>query len=212
MLSHKVVMYLAVAARSESDSELQSLLEKIQKSFAVLNKNTAKITAGLEELLRSERAESATVPEFSLADSHPTVCEFEQRAAKLIDRLAEGSTLSHIELSSLADLVAGPLAKSLNGIKTDFYKRYRDDRDRQAQAMNEAMDFLNRTLTNVESISSRIKMISLNAAVEAARLGQNGAAFAVIATAVRNLSIETEKAVTSMRDTLTIHKRSENER
>jgi len=26
MLSHKVVMYLAVAARSESDSELQSLL------------------------------------------------------------------------------------------------------------------------------------------------------------------------------------------
>ena len=30
MLSHKVVMYLAVAARSDSDSEVQVLLEKIQ--------------------------------------------------------------------------------------------------------------------------------------------------------------------------------------
>ncbi len=209
MLSHKVVMYLAVAARSENESELQSLIEKIQKAYSTLNKNTQDIAVGLAAMSASDGSESPVSGEYNLELAHPTIIEFERRGAKLIDRLVEGSTLSHVELGSLADLVAGPLAKSFNGIKREFYARYRHDRDQQAQEMNESMEFLNRTLSNVESISSRIKMISLNAAVEAARLGQNGAAFAVIATAVRNLSIETEHAVTSMRETLSVHRKSE---
>ncbi|MBM0066419.1 methyl-accepting chemotaxis protein [Alkalicoccobacillus gibsonii] len=54
----------------------------------------------------------------------------------------------------------------------------------------------------IGDISRQTNLIGLNAAIEAARVGQAGAGFGVVAKEVRKLSDETKKAATQIDDTL----------
>jgi methyl-accepting chemotaxis protein len=53
-------------------------------------------------------------------------------------------------------------------------------------------------LSELEEISARIRMVALNAAIEAARVGEAGRGFAVVAGEVQRLAGQSEKAVQSV--------------
>ncbi|WP_410771603.1 methyl-accepting chemotaxis protein [Fontibacillus sp. BL9] len=62
---------------------------------------------------------------------------------------------------------------------------------------------INQTIEFIKQISEQTNLLGLNAAIEAARVGDLGAGFGVVAKEVRKLSVSTREATTDISSTLT---------
>lgn len=79
--------------------------------------------------------------------------------------------------------------------------------DNSRQTVEESKQ-VNKVAGFIREISEQTNLLGLNAAIEAARVGEQGAGFGVVASEVRKLSVNTREATKTIEDSLALVQRS----
>lgn len=99
--------------------------------------------------------------------------------------------------------------KSLSNISSTinevgiFYKDIAESQsklEQEIQNVNEISKNINRVLLAIKDISDQIKMLGLNASIEAARVGEAGKGFAVVSSEIHKLSQQSKETVNRISD------------
>ena len=153
----------------------------------------------------AERAVATGLAPAMEAAGHPMSAALSAKAGLAADALKEIQPMLHRIRAEGADAeilqAAFELqARSVFPAVTGFLDRFAaelEDHDR-TQA-REDRELLGKAIANIDTISSSINLIALNASIEAARAGDAGKGFAVIASDIRDLSHKAGIAIEDMR-------------
>ncbi|MGI6235828.1 MAG: methyl-accepting chemotaxis protein, partial [Christensenellales bacterium] len=122
-----------------------------------------------------------------------------------VDEIARLSELSNLIASETAKVVSGnvevqkSLRETLNMIENlvnsiKVTSQENSVTAERVQALKQETDKIGGIITSVESIAQQTNLLSLNAAIEAARAGDAGKQFAVVADEIRKLSVNSQVA------------------
>ena len=119
----------------------------------------------------------------SVAQSAAQSATFTQRSA---DEAHKSKTVVEGAVHGVADLVNEVEAMALN-----------------IQTMNEDTNKISSVLSVIGEIADQTNLLALNAAIEAARAGEQGRGFAVVADEVRTLAARTQQSTSEINEMLT---------
>jgi len=71
------------------------------------------------------------------------------------------------------------------------------------QTLNDSAQHIERIIQSVQDIANQTKLLALNASIEAARAGEHGSGFAVVATEIRKLADQSNRATIEIGNMLT---------
>lgn len=118
------------------------------------------------------------------------------RANHAIRQSAEGAQAAASVVRSGLERVAGSVKLGLNAAQTDI-ETLSEEAQSMSRALAQAVSDAHKARASsdaIQSITREIQLLSINAGVEAARSGEAGKGFAVIAAAVKALAEQTREA------------------
>ena len=123
------------------------------------------------------------------------------------DRLmqaAERDVLNIDDLCGHAEQAAGPLLANLNGLIECINQEIGNlSQDRMAKSNSDA-EVISKAIRELDRSTQMITITSLNASIEATRLGETGLAFKQIVNEIRDMSDHMTKIAVSLKDRIKI--------
>lgn len=182
---HEIATAISNASQG-IDKNIDNLWVTIDQVGEVCDDNSAtteELAAGMQEAASSTSSISLNIE--SVRDN-----------AKEIDKLADAGT----NLSKEIYARAGELASTTEDASRRTIELYEDVKAKSEEAINAsyAVTKINELTNTIMSISDQTSMLSLNASIEAARAGDAGKGFSVVANEISNLANQTSDAVNSI--------------
>lgn len=195
MLSHRVVMFLALSEAPDEDDP-HELLAEAEAALTGYEAGVRLLLQGDPEQgippLSSERVRRILAQPMGRGASGAVVLEsFSTDSRTCLELLAARRDGCHRRIRALADLAGTVLLPLLNAIVAAFEEDLEEGLRLEAERAADVRAVMTGALDDIEQMASKIRMIAFNALIEAARAGDAGKAFSVIAEEIKNLGAQT---------------------